>query len=378
MPGDDLTYFYDGTRYVLDKTTRRFVTQSGLDGPFYRNPTGIGLSSLLGDLQRWEPRKRVDISQSELRGDAVTKATIYESDSNDRMVLYANPKTDLPIEIDNESLVSGRWSPVEVATFDFQTRQSPSDFIPDLKHYPSISQEDWAATVVRELTGQELGSTPLNNGRLVIRSIDVARDGAVFVTCQAGERVADWDRGYPIDVSDNLGTKYALMKVSSRMDKEFIKNSKDGKLELCVFVPVKTSEWKPNDIVVSARLRASRKLDRHLEAIWMNRKGVSTSMSWYYDSSHPVSVVTIARKHFEKPTVESFPAYATLVESTRFDDASHYEAEEATARAAYYRSVNDVTSERYWLNETLRLAHASGGPSDATRRLEELNEQVRP
>lgn len=183
-------------------------------------------------------------------------------------------------------------------------------------------------------------------------------------------------RGYPVDITDNLGTKYSLMKVTSRLDQEFIENSKDGKLELCVFVPSqKLSRWEQRTIRITSRLRANRRLDRYLSGFWTNQSRMVTSTLRYDDNSEPVTVVTVVQEHLVRPTVNVVPSYASLLEPSRFDSNDPFEAEKALARADFYRGQSDIDAEKRWLKEALKLAPESEG---ATLRLKELEPGAQP
>ncbi|MDR3691096.1 MAG: hypothetical protein P4L46_17075 [Fimbriimonas sp.] len=377
-PFGALTYFLNGTRYRLDKPTGRFIEEIGLAGPFRNNTSSLTLSSALGDLQKWDPSVHVEVDRTTWNGREVSRATISEPSPLNRTVLYADADTDLPIEIDTEMLRSGRWLPEEIQTFDYRTKQDVTTFVPDLKSFPPISKGDWEAAMVQRYVMHDLGEIPLKNGRLVVRAIDVAKDGTVFVACQAGDRVAQWDRGYPVDLSDGRGTKYALVDFLSRTDKEFIDHSKDGKLEVCVFVPTEpTTDWSPRELTVTARLTASRSLARHLVSYAGNRKGDITSTLWYFDDTKPIKVVTVAQKAVKSPTVQSVPDYAVRIEPSIFGDPFRWEIKKAKARADYYRSTQDETMERSWLSKTIGLSASGLNSLNADKRLEELNQPRR-
>jgi len=375
LPGSGITYFSDGTRYMFDQRMKRFMVESGLEGPFGHNSKDMKLSSVLGDIKHWQPHSHLEIDQAKLHGKVVTRATIEDLSFKSRVVLFAELDTDLPLETHEERLDAGKWRLTSVATFDYGAKQSLAEFVPDLKAFPAISKKEWSAELVRGMIKDDLGSVKLANGRLVVRSIDVAKDGTVFVACQAGERIPMWDRGYPVDITDDSGSKYALMHVSSRLDSEFISASKDGKLELCIFVPVNpNSSWEPKKIAVNTRLDATNHLDRHLEAMWGGIDNFIDGYSWYYDTSKAVSVTEVARQSVEKPITDSFPSFAALIDPNQFDDAQHFAAQEAKSRADYFRNHGEYKSERYWLNESIRLEKPSNSRSDADRRLIRLNE----
>ena len=379
FPGVGVTYFFDGTRYRLDRSINKFVVETGLEGPFAHNTKDMKLSSALGDINQWQPHSHVEIDKVELHGKLVTRATIDESVFHTRTVMFANIDTDLPIESLEEKKDGGGWKLIGDTKFDYSSKESPSDFAPDLKAYPPISKRDWETQLVCGMTSKVVGEVALDHGRLVIRSLDVAKDGTVFVTCQAGERIARWNRGYPIDITDNLGTQYAFVNIESKLDEEFIRNSKEGKLELCVFVPLTPiGEWKARSITVNARLEPNQHLNRHEFAMWGGKSGLINSYSWYVDKAKTVNVVDVASRTFSNPSVESFPTYCSSVDPFQFDNARHWEGQEDKARADLCRNTEKYGEERDWLNAALELANSEGIRNMIKSRLEELNEPGRP
>lgn len=379
MPNRETQYFYDGTFYRLVPGFDHLVVDRGRKGPFGNNSDQLTLSSAVSDLKRWQPENSIEIDQTTWRGTQVTRASVRDRVSGGRTVIYADVNSDLPIEIDEEVNRSSKWQVVSVETFDYKTKQSVETFIPDLEKYPPVDQKEWAAMQVRDFTSKTMGEVKLNRGRLVVHRIDVGQDGTVFVTCQSGDRLANWDMGYPIDVSDDAGTVYTQLNIFSSLDQMFIDNSKDGKLELCVFVPVvPIQSWSPKTLHVTARLRSSRKLVKHDMAIMFNRQGISTSNSWNYDVSQPVEIVDVASEHVDKPLPYAVPGYVHLITPALTDHATDFPMLEAKARADYYRTKEDVSDETFWLNETIRISPNIGAASNARRRLEELRQRTRP
>jgi hypothetical protein len=378
-PDDKLIYFNNGTRYVHDKATGRTIVETGLKGPFTNNDSSLSLTSLLGDFQRWQPRVHQTIDQAEFHGMSVTRAIAEDPTDPHRIVIYAALDTDLPLEIDQETKENGRWVVTDVQTCDYRTKQTVASFVPDLQAFPPIRKEEYDSNRVKQLVAEDLGSVLLNKGRLVVRAMDVASDGTVFVTSQSGERVPMWNRGYPVDVSDDLGTQYSLLYVQSRIDPEVIARSTDGKVELCVFIPTEPIQpWRPRRITVTARLQSDLVLDRHQWGMWGNRSGQTESMIWYYDKSREFKVVDIARRQFERPTVNTFPTYASIIDPALFDDASHFDQEKAKSRADFYRGLEDTANEFRWLTEVVRSPKSTGERTMAEVRLSDIADHAKP
>jgi hypothetical protein len=215
-----------------------------------------------------------------------------------------------------------------------------------------------------------------NGKQIVIRSIDVARNGVVYVLYQAGERIARWEKGYATFVTDDLGTQYCCTPFTSQLDPDFIRFSKFGKAEVDVFVPVDpVDQWRPRTITVGIMMNPKGRLMRKNPAVWMNSKGVSTSMRWYYDSSQTLDEVDLCKKRFAEPSAATFPSHLRELSPTECMNNARCEVKWASARADYYREVDDRDQEIRWLREAVRLAESDGqtiGSSNAKRRLEEL------
>ncbi len=375
-PGSDVSYFSNGNRYRLDRASGHFIAESGLDGPFGHNSDHLSMSDVLGDIKRWRPQTHLTFDSVELGAKSVTRATIEVDGENSREILYADKSTDLPIKLVTQAKRIGNWATLEEANFDYETKQRPEDFVPDLKTYPPIAKRDWDAANVAKMTKDNLGTIKTSHGELIIRSMDVAKDGTVFVTCQAGERVPNWNRGYPIAIEDNLRTQYALAEIESRVDKEFIEHSKDGKLELCVFIPTEPLPiWKPRTITINAMMVNQNQLQRKEIAYWGGRHtNYCLSKRWYYDRDHPATPVKVMSRAFDAPTVDRDPSYTQFLNPWMFEAGDRFDREKAQARADYYRDVENPPAEIRWLNRTIELTHETGSINIPQARLDEIRE----
>ena len=95
----------------------------------------------------------------------------------------------------------------------------------------------------------------------------------MYMAFQSGNKSTSWT-GYGLEVTDNLGTKYChANEIFNPMNEEFIRRSKDGKLEVEVFVPIQplTSD-SPRTIAVTAVLRTDKALVHSIRGI-KNRQG---------------------------------------------------------------------------------------------------------
>ncbi len=373
-----LTYFTHGINYIFRKDTGRFITQTGRTGPFGNNLSHLGLSAILEQLKGWQPSTQVTLDDTPFEGRTVTRATVDQGPSGGRSIFYADPSSELPIALETYIRAKDRWTLNGITRFDYEAKIDPASLLPDLKRYPPVDEKQVADQEVAHLLNSKLGSTPLKRGRIILRSVDVGQDGTVYVTSQAGEKKPHWDKGYPVSVTDNLGTTYARMAFWTVTDEEVIAHSADGKLELSVFVPVELEpKFRPKTVRVTANLKSNGTLARHLQAMQGNTKGQIFSFYWYDDKSIKTHEVELARIPFVKATRADAPTAARLIAPHPFDEDKGLLEAKALARADYFRTTNEVAKELQALKEALSFHVGPRSNSLAADRLDEIEAKMK-
>ncbi|MCH7944582.1 MAG: hypothetical protein IIC73_01000, partial [Armatimonadetes bacterium] len=194
MPGGgEETLWLDGDFYFFDKSAGNYVHSLRPDGPFNVNRRGLRLSVMLepggglGD-------KEVALTDGKHKGTSVKIASIEDRNLGVRTVIQADANTLLPIIGQLYSLEQGEWRLRGEFTYDYSPKFPEGHFA--LKPgVPVVSDADSKSMLVDRLTADELVTIDIKGGRLVVRSVNVARDGTVFVTYQVGDKTRSW-RGY--------------------------------------------------------------------------------------------------------------------------------------------------------------------------------------
>ena len=377
----DVTYYVNGITYSLPKNGHNFISDKKPQGPFAHNEQHLSLSSFLGEIRQWQPKSTVTMDQADYQGRKLNRATITEENGS-RTLMWADPSNDLPVAIEQLRKRNNKWTIVEQTKLDYASPLKQADFVPDFKTYPAIDKETFDRQMVASVTQTSKGELKLPHGRLIVRAVDVAPNGTVFVACQSGERIARWDRGYPLEIASSDGTQYGLMEIESSEDQAFIDHSNDGKLEVCVFVPLEPlSVWHPFDLKIVAHMNKAGKLEKKQIAYMSQmhaKNGIvyMVSRRWYYDRDKPTTLKTVASIHVDKPTVDVSPGYLQLVQPFDFRTDSDFRRAEAQARADEYRELDQPNMEAKWIEEVMRLDSRQGNPAPELR-LQELKEVLR-
>lgn len=334
-PGD-LQIYRDGTLWMYEPVPGVFVKTLRPEGPFSYSTKGIGLSSMLQS-GSWGSDARITMSDGKFKGRDVRIATILRRD--EKSLIYADRKTDRPIEA---QFLKGD-TVVESMAFDYKPAFAPTHFDPDTK-IRVMTEEQLRMEVSAEMTRNELAVRALDKGRFVLRKVDCAKDGTVFVSYQAGDKSNSW-RGFRLILTDDLVTEYAAPKEPMmRSDARFgmQKESKDGRLDQEIFVPTKAqSVWKPRKLTLSAQFTTGGKMVQFIYGFskqpsgkWLFKRFPNTPGTSDTDPIEPVWSAT-----FKQPTCEWSPSYMRLFDYSGF--ASDFKAQ-------IYRAEHVQASREFW------------------------------
>lgn len=340
--------------YVWDPVVSAYVAVPKPNGPFGKG-SGVRMSELLGVASKWSMDRRVSVDEAALDGKTMRRATVENAGLDERYVIFADPKSDLPEEVRVEARESGRWRLRMVQRFEYGASIPATE----LSLPPSatvMTQEERTKRVVAKMTSAKLGEMPLPKGRIVVRAIDVARDGTVFVAYQAGDRSANSWRGYGLELKDDSGTVYGRQVVTS-LDRDFVKGSADGKLEVEVFVPLEPTDFRRRrTFSFTASRMGNGQLARWLETIVTDPNG-KTRMQWQPNwrgsDRTPPTKWPLVNTEFSGPTCEAMPSYATLVSPTSFGNEVSTAIFAASVRGKAYAVRRDWGRAKYWYEEAL-------------------------
>jgi hypothetical protein len=348
------TLFRQGKTYTFDPVVKAYVVTERPDGPF-ASPAGIRMSEMLGAANQWSMDRRVQVGEATLDGQRMRRATVENPGLGERYVIYADPQTDLPREVHVEAKEGDAWQLRMIQGFEYGSRV-PAQAFELAKGKPVISEAERAERVVGAMTAGTLAELPLRRGRIVVRAVDVAADGTVFIAYQSGDRSVNKIGGFAFDLSDDLGTPYARREVWGGND-DFVRLSKDRKLEVEAFVPLRPVDPKqPRALSFLTRRFKNRGLARMIQVILTDAKGRRTLVwqpNWQGNDLTPPTETVLVHKRVAAPTCEDAPAYAKLVSSEFANEVSSAIFKSA-ARAKGHAERGDWDEATRWYEEELR------------------------
>lgn len=366
-------YFDVGTSsYALDPTIGRFIVSS-------RRPGGsIRLSDMLGGASGFSLGKRVDLRRLDVDGRAVLRATILNGDLPERYVIDADPKTELPVRMHVDAFERGEWKVRSELEFDYSA--SATTFAPDLRRFPPITAKEADADFERAITREALAELPLKRGRLVVRALEIAHDGTVFVAYQSGDGQPNRWNGYALDLADDLGTRYVrVADLFSAGRRE--STSPEGAVQMEVFAPLRPiAPDRVRTLNLTAHKWSNGRLARRI-ALNVVHPGGRIERRW---QSNAMSRKDVDAREFplltrkgSVPTCGAMPSWAARMAPTEFGNDAW-----SGRIIAQYRAQSAM-DDRNWpeagrqLNEQLRLireAEARGfGSYSRVQALEDLD-----
>ena len=336
--------------YALDPTLGKFIVRP-------RRPSrSLRLSEMLGPAGEFGFDKRAEIERLTVDGKAIVRATVVNKGFPERYVIDADAATDLPISSRVDALERGAWRTRQRLEFDYAANVTAPK--PDLVRYPATTEVAASAAFGAAMTRETLGEMSFKKGRVVIRKVDVAADGTVFVAFQTGDRHPNSWRGYTLDVGGDVGTRYLRHgQIFGGDDAPFM--DKDGKIEIEMFVPATPIAPDARRAISITTIRMpDGKLGRKV-ALDVTDKGRVvwhglTLDGWPYKDSFPPST-TLLRRPAMLPTCEAAPAWAARLDFSRFGNPIAAEMEKANVRAQCAMEAKDWPEAEKWLNEQLRL-----------------------
>ena len=258
-----------------------------------------------------------------INGRDIRRATITDVGLPERTIIEADAKTDLPFHCVAESLEMGRWRVRQEFEFTYQPGHVVTK--PDFTKTPVLTVEQSQLKFNDSMTKSELGRLKLSDRTIIIRKIDVANDGTVFVGYQAGNMdVHRWHGSY-MALSDSLGTEYVQSNGASYKVSGGTSVPKDGRLELEVYIPVKPTMFSgKRTFNLSAFTSESGKSDAvsigvntingKSEVITMHNGNQIADSEWK-GGQHKVMSMS-----FDKPSCSVRPLWAGEIDWTMMND----------------------------------------------------------
>lgn len=334
--------------YVVDPGIGAYVT--GSDSPFGRTGKSIKLSSFIAGEGGYSVSKSVQVDHVLWRGKDVLHATVENSGLPERLVFFADPKTELPLEVHAEAREAGVWRLRQIMEFDYAPRFTADTFALD-KKMPVLTEDQAGERVIESIVSKQLAEVPLKKGRVVVRSIDIAEDGTVFVAYQNGDRRTNSFTGNTINLTDDLGTVYTYQgEPTVGRAEDFVKHSKDGRLEVAFFVPVTPiPPTTPRTLTLSTQKFQDGELARMIQVI---EAGV---LKWVPNRRRPDDVATpvkLLSQNFPRTTCIDYPDFLSRIR-TNFSPESMSDMEKPRLRGQYYMEKENWAEAERWFTQQL-------------------------
>ena len=315
---------------------------------------------MLNQASRFTINKRVELERVIVQGRDVLRATVTDTGLPERLVIEADPNTDLPFHAIGESLEMGKWRIRQEHEFSYLPGLNVLK--PDFTKTPVLTLKEARANFNNSMTATELGRLKLKDRTVIIRKIDVASDGTVFVAYQIGNMdVHRWNGSY-ISVADNQGTEYLQSGGASYDVSSEDSTPKEGRLELEIYIPVKPQKTVGNKLSLFVNCTESGKIDAISTAIF-NDNGLSRVVRMHNGNEIAYSEWKGSKKKIieltiVQPTCSVRPMWAGGIEWTMRNDvyAEIYKADKLAADAM----VNEKweTAAKY-LNDSLHWKRES-------------------
>lgn len=373
--GHELEIYKSGVSYSYDpllKVVRRFERP---DGPFANNADGIGLESLLKSKAYMGPDTKVTVRDAELDGKPVIEATMVNR--MEKLVIYADPETKMPISADGYSSSTG-WKRALTMRFEYPKTVPASTFELD-PGSKVIDSKEADRLVDGYLTSKLLTKLETKPKPFLLRSVDVAKDGTVFVTYQSGDLGRGF-RGFRLSVSDDLGNEYANPTDNYALDAfRSGKGLQDGSIQQEIFVPLKPdAKWRPRKITLEGRFKGDKMIQfvagfsKYEDGTWEYRLFPNTPG---IDPEEKLVRKELWSSNFQSPTCEWAPESARLIDRSHFGNdwqAQIFRMEQLSNRSLNFGQFSDAAPLLQSLIDLKERATAEGfGPfgTDENRRI---------
>lgn len=316
-PGRGESIYRRGEMITYDPVLKVYRRTAQPDGPFMHNVKGIGLRSLLAS-GGMSPDTKVTVEDATRFGRSVIKAV--QSNPRERIVIYADPKTDRPLEAE-VSTASAGWQVVEVLLFDYSSSVSDKTFEPDPK-VRVVTNQEAAQILLDKLTATSFMERPNGKAKFILRKVDVAADGTVFVVYQAGDRGSGW-RGFRLVVTDDQGNEFAAPAQPVMVaDQAAALTSKEGRIQTETFVPLKpAASWRARKITISAHFKEDTMIQfvygfsKYEDGTWEFRK-FPNNLGVTPETIPPAQ--PIWSQNFDSPTCEWRPEHMAMLDFANF------------------------------------------------------------
>ncbi len=348
--GDTKQYELGDQTYVFDSLLGAYIQMPR------RGPLRMRLSDMLGSASQFSVNKQVTVVNTTIDGKQVIRVTIKNGDLPERYIIDADPETQLPVHMTVEALERGKWRPNSNLVFDY--RDDLSIDTSDLKKHPLITRSESFRRFFTAMTEKTLAQVALKKSNFILRGVEVAQDGTIFVAYQSGHRAWNSWNGYAIQMRDDLGTTYLrLGDLNSMYEVDTV--PKQGTIEMEAFVPL-----KPIDPGTKRKLSMSvykddrGELGRVVNFEQMFPDG-RKEKKLVLNSGGKGTLLPVWSKEITAPTCDLYPSWANRLNYMNFGNEVYTAIARADVRARFEIDMQNWPVAEAYLDEVLRLKRLS-------------------
>jgi outer membrane lipoprotein-sorting protein len=171
----------------LNQVTKRFRPE----GPFGFNSSGFSVKAQIADNIRFGWQRKTTLSNGELNFKPVEVLTIEQSMPQMRDVIYADPKTHMPIRSSSETMVEGKWRERSYGIFKIDSTIDEKLFKPNFPASAKVIDLEKVKSGWKKKLETVLATFHTNEGTIALRDIAVTERGHIFLVYTNGETAID-------------------------------------------------------------------------------------------------------------------------------------------------------------------------------------------
>lgn len=360
----DVLYAYEPAANVV-KVRRRG------DGPFAYNASGFSVGAIARDFARWGWSDQLRyVGETSVDGRPAREVVIQRGSVGERVVLFADPKTNLPFRVDVQSQrATGDWATEQITELRYNdvlpAHFFAADFPKTARRFDVAQGErEWKRRLAPGIVRKRLGERTL-----VVRDLQVNENGDVFLLYTAGMLPSDAGGSVnDVELTDEFGTPYLRqwglqpymhsVRPHPNFREGYVLNGEA--LEGTWWVPAteQPRPWKPRQFTLTFRAMPTvrhRSFDEVEKALAHAKPGEAVQIGPEFPNEEPQTVTFTLP--VAGPASALVPQYMPYMGSGPWNE---YEIRggEAQARAGYHQNEGrggDTNAKRAHLEAALRL-----------------------
>jgi len=164
-------------------------------GPFSYNNSGFSIHSMLQDEARWNWRQKIELGSGTWNGKTVERVTMTDETGRERLIVEADPASDMPLEYRSEAHTGEGWRVVHISRPVFDGVVDAKEFDLSIPKGMSVvddaqMRKDWTAKLEKPMR-----IFVLDGHKIVVRDLAVNPRGHLFILYTSGWTAKD-ERAY--------------------------------------------------------------------------------------------------------------------------------------------------------------------------------------